>query len=62
MQQKYDILIVSCTFFNFDDVDKIVFFDNKIVCFCDDFKQCLFVYLNKFKNTIIVICFQHAFF
>ena len=62
MQRKYDMLVVSCTLFNFYDVDKTVFFDDKIVCFCDNFKQCLFVCFNKFKNTIITICFQHAFF
>ena len=62
MQRKYNMLIVNCIFFNFCDVDKIVFFNNKIVCFCNDFKQCLFIYFNKFENTIIVIYFQHVLF
>ena len=62
MQRKYDILVVNCTFFNFYDVDKIVFFNDKVVCFCNNFKQCLFVCFNKPKGTIIAIYFQHAFF
>ena len=62
MQQKYDILIVNCIFFNICDVKKIVFFDNKMICFCDNFKQCLSVCSCKSRNIIIIICLLHFFF
>ena len=41
MQRKYDMLIVNRIISNlclFIDIHEQIFFDDKIVCFCDDFK------------------------
>ena len=62
MQRKYDMLIVSRILFDICDVKKIVSFDDKVICFCDDFKQCLSVCSCKSRNIIIIICLLHFLF
>ena len=56
------MLVVNRVFFDICDVNEIVFFDNKMIIFCDDFKQTLSICFNKFKNIIIICCLQHVFF
>ena len=61
MQRKYDMLIVNRIISNmcsFIDVHEQIFFDDKIVCFCDDFKQILFVCSNMNRNDIVRSCIQ----
>ena len=56
MQRKWDFMIVSRTFSDLCDVEDTVSFEKKIVCFCEDFKQCLSVVSNKSRNTIVNMC------
>ena len=61
MQRKYDMLIVNRIMSNlcsFIDVHEQIFFDDKIVCFCDDFRQILSVCLNMNRNDIVRSCIQ----
>ena len=62
MQRKFDMLVISRIFSDICDVNEIVSFDDKMIIFCDDFKQTLSICFNKFKNIIIICCLQHAFF
>ena len=51
-------MIVNKIFFDFCDVDERMSFEEKIVCFCENFKQCLFVVVNKSRNIVINMNFQ----
>ena len=55
-------MIINRTINDLCDVDKSISFDDKIVCFCDDFKQSLSIVFNKSSKIIINICIQNAFF
>ena len=55
MQRKYDIITISCTILNLYDINEFISFDNKIICFCKDFKQCIFVCSNVKKKIIVNI-------
>ena len=52
------MLTINCIIFDICDVDERVFFEDKIVCFCDNFKQILSVYSNKNRNFIVDTYFQ----
>ena len=60
MQRKYDMLTVSRTLSDICDVKKTVPFDDKMICFCDDFRQCLSVCPCKPRDTIIATCLLHS--
>ena len=62
MQRKWNFMIVNKIFFDFCDVDEIIVFEKKIVCFCENFKQCLSVVVNKSRNIVINMNFQKFFF
>ena len=62
MQRKWNFMIVNKIFFDFCDVDEIIVFEKKIVCFCENFKQCFFVVVNKSRNIVINMNFQKIFF
>ena len=53
MQRKWDFMIVSRIFFDLCDVDERMSFEGKIVCFCENFKQCLSVVVNKSRDIVI---------
>ena len=53
MQRKYDIITINCTISNLYDMNESISFDNKIICFCKNFKQCIFVCLNVKKRIIV---------
>ena len=62
MQRKHDIITISRTINNLCDVDESISFDDKIVCFCNDFKYYLSMISNRSSRMIINICIQNAFF
>ena len=53
MQRKYDIITVNRTISDLCDVNEFISFDNKISCFCEDFKQCTLVCSNINKKIIV---------
>ena len=62
MQRKHEMIAINRTINDLCDVDKNILFNDKIVCFCDDFKQYLSIVFNKSSRTIINICIQDVFF
>ena len=65
MQYKFDMFVVNRIIFDLCfEINEFILFDNKIVCFCENFKQYTFVCSNvkkkhyhkyKFKNNFILI-------
>ena len=54
MQRKFDMLVVNRIIFDLcSEVDEFISFDDKIVCFCENFKQCTSVCSNIKKNIIM---------
>ena len=60
MRRKHDMMTINQTISDLCDVDESISFDDKIVCFCDDFKQCLSIVSNRSSKIIINICIQDA--
>ena len=59
------MMIVSRTLSNLSnnvDIEKTIPFEEKIVCFCEDFRQILLVCLNKRRDYIINLCLKKIFF
>ena len=54
------MIAINRTISDLCDIDESIFFDDKIVCFCDDFKQCLSIVFNRSSRIIINICIQDA--
>ena len=61
-QRKHNIITINRTINNLCDVAKSISFDDKIVCFYDNFKQCLSIISNKSSKISINISIQNAFF
>ena len=56
MQRKFDMLVVNRIIFDLCfEMNEFISFDDKIVCFCENFKQCTFVCSNVKKNIIMNI-------
>ena len=60
MQRKHDMIAISRTISDLCDVDESISFDDKIVCFCDDFKQYFSIVSNRSSRIIINIYIQDA--
>ena len=60
MQRKHDMITINRTINDLCDVDESISFDDKIVYFCDDFKQCLSIVSNRSSRIIINMCIQDA--
>ena len=53
MQRKFDIFVVNRIIIDlYFEMNEFISFDNKIVCFCENFKQCTFVCSNV-KKTLL---------
>ena len=56
MQRKFDMLVVNRIIFDLCfEMNEFISFDNKIVYFCENFKQCTFVCSNVKKSIIMNI-------
>ena len=56
MQYKFDMFVVNRIIFDLCfEINEFISFDDKIVCFYENFKQCTFIYLNVKKNIIMNI-------
>ena len=51
MQRKYDIIIVNYTISNLCNINEFILFDNQVICFCENFKQCILVCSNITKKN-----------
>ena len=58
MQRKWNMMIVNCIIFDLLDVFENFSFDNKMICFCENFKQILLVCSSKKKDAIVDSCLQ----
>ena len=56
MQRKHDIVAINRTINDLYDVEENISFDNKIVCFCDDFKHSLSIVFNRLSRINVNIC------
>ena len=56
MQRKFDMLVVNRIIFDLCfEMNEFISFDDKIIYFYENFKQCTFVCSNVKKNIIINI-------
>ena len=58
MQRKWDMMIVNRIIFDLLDVFENFLFDDKTICFCENFKQTLLVCLSKRRDVIVDSCLQ----
>ena len=62
MQRKWDFMIVSRIFSDICDVDETIPFEEKMICFCGDFRQCFSIVFKRFRDIIVSMCLQKLFF
>ena len=58
MQRKWDMMIVNRIIFDLLDVFENFSFDDKMICFYENFKQTLLVCSSKKKDAIVDSCLQ----
>ena len=58
MQRKIDMIIVNRIFYDILNERENLSFDDKVICFCENFKQFFFVYLNFERDEIINSCLK----